>query len=354
MQKKLIALAVATAFAPAMAMAEVTVYGQAHLSMDSHSGYTETGASKINGLQLASNSSRLGFKGSIPLDGGMTAVYQYEASIALGTTGGSIIDGTRDSFIGLAGDFGTFLGGRLPLANQYVYDVNFFADQVGDAGNFAVVGNAAGGRVSRAVAYASPAMGPISFLVAFVPNTQESVGVGQAYVDKQSSYTLRGSYKAGGIVAAASYQDIGVAGVGGSAKDSKLTVFSLAATYDYGQGTAGVQYTSNGANAAFTGGASSTQNVISGGATFKLSDSGTVKAQITKASASTGSTDGGTMFAVGYDHALSKSAMAYVAFASVSNDAGASFSASGWGHGGVSGPADQDPKALSVGAVYKF
>lgn len=380
MKKRLITLAVAAAFAPAMAMADVTVYGQAHLSLDSHSGNggaTATGTQ--DGMQLTSNSSRLGFKGATELDNGMKALFQYEAGVdAGGGTGGSLVTSTRDTYIGLNGGFGTVLAGRLPLANQYVYDVNFFADQVGDAGNFAITGNIAGGRVSRAVAYASPNMGGVSVLVAFVPNTQESVGAGQAAGNKQSSYTLRGTYSGGPVTAAVSYQSIGVAGVGatpatvanvagvptavpataGFAKDSKLTVTSVSATYDFGAGKAGVQYTRNGSNAALTGTESVTQNVITAGASFKVSEAGTVKAQYSKAAASStsGATNGASMIAVGYDHSMSKTTTLYVALAKVSNDAGASFSASGYGHAGVGSPAvvGNDPQAISVGAVYKF
>lgn len=360
MKKKLITLAVAAAFAPALALAEVTVYGQAHVSMDSHSGNGGTTATGTqDGMQITSNSSRLGFKGATELSNGMKALFQYEASVAAGTTGGSIFDGTRDTFVGLGGGFGTILVGRLPLTNQYLYDVNFFADQVGDVGNLAVVGNIVGGRVSRALAYAAPSMGGVSVLVAFVPNTQESVGTGQAVANKQSSFTLRGSYSGGPISAALSYQSIGVAGVAaGLLQDAKLTVTSVSATYDFGMGKAGVQYTGNGANsAANNGGASTTQNTITAGASFKLSDAGAVKAQITKTASSTSTAkDGATMIAVGYDHSMDKSTTVYAALAKVTNDTNASFSASGWGHGGVGGPAvaDKDPSAVSVGVVYKF
>lgn len=379
MKKKLITLAVAAAFAPTMAMADVTVYGQAHLSVDSHSGNggaTATGTK--DGMQVASNSSRLGFKGATELSNGMKALFQYEASVAAGTTSASLIDGTRDTYIGLGGGFGTILAGRLPLTNQYLYDVNFFADQVGDVGNLAVVGNLVGGRVSRALAYAAPSMGGVSVLVAYVPNTQESVGAGQAAANKQSSFTLRGSYSGGPLSAALSYQSIGVAGVGataatvanvggvptavaatpGYAKGSKLTVTSVSASYDFGMGKAGVQYTSNGFNAEATGGASVTQNTITAGASFKVADAGAVKAQFTKTakSSATGSTNGATMMAVGYDHSMDKTTTVYIAYAKVTNDTGASFGASGWGHGGVGDPsaAGQDPSAISVGAVYKF
>jgi hypothetical protein len=141
--------------------------------------------------------------------------------------------------------------------------------------------------------------------------------------------------------------------------DAKLTVVSVSASYDFGMGKAGVQYTGNSASAeANNGGASTTQNTITAGASFKVSESGAVKAQITKTakSSAANATDGATMMAVGYDHSLDKTTTVYVAYAKVTNEAGASFSASGWGHGGVGAPsaAGKDPSAVSVGAVYKF
>lgn len=56
MKKKLIAIAVAAALAPAAAMADATVYGRVHLSLDDVSGI----AANKNNLALNSNSSRFG------------------------------------------------------------------------------------------------------------------------------------------------------------------------------------------------------------------------------------------------------------------------------------------------------
>lgn len=169
---------------------------------------------------------------------------------------------------------------------------------------------------------------------------------------------MRGVYSGGPVTAALSYQNIGVAGVAATMlPNAKLTVTSLAATYDFGKGKVGVQYTSNGKNsAANNGGVSLTQNVITAGASFKVSDAGSVKAQYCKAAKSSlaGAIDGGSMYAVGYDHSLNKATTLYVALAKASNDVGASFSASGWGHGGVAAAAGTSPRAISVGAVYSF
>ncbi len=146
MNKKIIALAVAAAFS-APAFADVTVYGRAHLSLDSNSGNAAatTTAGTKNGLNLTSNASRLGFKGTEDLANGLKAVYQLETEVS-GTGAASSTNSTglfvtqRDTYIGVTSEFGTVLAGRLPLANQYVGDANFFGDKVGDAGNLTAGG----------------------------------------------------------------------------------------------------------------------------------------------------------------------------------------------------------------------
>ena len=89
MNKKLITLAIAAAFAPAVAMADATVYGKVHMSVDSNSGYTTTATTKQNGTEIVSNSSRLGVKGSEDLGGGLTALYQLETTVSVGKFGGA-------------------------------------------------------------------------------------------------------------------------------------------------------------------------------------------------------------------------------------------------------------------------
>lgn len=374
MNKKLITLAIAAAFAPAVAMADATVYGKVHMSVDSNSGYTTTTASKQNGTEIVSNSSRLGVKGSEDLGGGLTALYQLETAVSVGSDNAAQFGGARDSYVGLAGGFGAVLAGRLPLANQYAYDVNFFADQVGDAGNF--TGHVFGlsvaaptvstGRVSNAIAYASPAMGGFSALVAYVPDTPASLGLGATNTAKESSYTLRGAYADGPVAAGLSYQNIGLGGtLAGTASGDDIKVTSLGGTYDFGMGKVGLQYVRDTLSVAAFG-ASISQNIYTVGGSFNVGGNGVIKAQYSNAGDESNTTNtGATMFAVGYDYNFSKRTTGYVAYARTSNDVGAGsklggagFSVNGYGHGGnVGAPAaatGDDPSALSIGLSHSF
>ena len=388
MNKRMIAIAVAAALVPAAAMAEVTVYGRGHLSVDSYSGNAgDSTTGTKNGLNLTSNSSRLGFKGAEDLAGGMKGVFQLETEVAAqGSDGGtSLLGGQRDTYLGVAGGFGTVIAGRLPLANQWAYDANFFGDKVGDAAEFAGGGFGGNGllgvpgRVSRAIAYVSPSLGGVTVLAAFVPNTQQSLSGTQNAANKQSSYTLRGSYDTNGIFAAASIANIGVAGVTisdgatagipvalgviAAAKDGKVTITSLAGGYDFGMGNVRAQWVQSKADKAAAT-AEVKQTVIVVGGKFKLNDADSISAQYAKAgdlslAGNTVTKTGATLLAVGYDHALSKNTTVYVAYSKVSNNDNAQFSGTGYGHGGVGAPGFDagkatSPSALSVGLTRDF
>ena len=112
MKKSLIALSLAAL--PVAAMADVTLYGQIKAGVE----IAQT-KEKTNGVETKSHTttkitdfgSRIGFKGHEHLGNNLNAIWQLEqeASVA-GTDKGW---GTRESFIGLEGDFGKVRAGKL-------------------------------------------------------------------------------------------------------------------------------------------------------------------------------------------------------------------------------------------------
>jgi predicted porin len=140
MQKNLIALAVAgLASTGAFAQANVTVYGVADASFDvvriSGDANNELG----NTTRVSTNSSVLGFKGAENLGNGLTAVFQYESSV--GFDNGGALGASRDSYVGLAGGFGTVVLGNLTGPTRALgsaVDVNAGATGIG--ANTALIG----------------------------------------------------------------------------------------------------------------------------------------------------------------------------------------------------------------------
>ena len=132
MNKKLLALAVAGAFAAPVAMADtsnVTIYGTINMSVDSVDGGTlQAGGSNANAAsaerrtRISSNNSNLGFKGTEDLGNGLSAIWQFESAIsfdqqvridqAASDTGGAV--GSRNTFAG----FSSKTLGALTFGNQ--------------------------------------------------------------------------------------------------------------------------------------------------------------------------------------------------------------------------------------------
>ncbi|MEJ2509700.1 MAG: porin, partial [Gammaproteobacteria bacterium] len=111
MKKSFVAVAVAGALSvPAAANAadvlgkNLQIYGKVHLSLDS----VDNGADK--NLSLASNSSRLGFKGQYDVSDSLQGIWQIESKVVYDNGGKSAFVG-RNTFAGLKGGFGTIAAG---------------------------------------------------------------------------------------------------------------------------------------------------------------------------------------------------------------------------------------------------
>ena len=142
MKKKLLAIAVAGALAAplaAFAQTSVTIYGRANLSLDTWkaTGATAGSASDFNRRnRVVDSGSRLGFRGTEDLGGGMRAYFVMEAGVNMDTGGATGQSGgvnastgslaTRDSFVGLAGNWGEVSWGR-----QSMFWANGLNEQTG-------------------------------------------------------------------------------------------------------------------------------------------------------------------------------------------------------------------------------
>jgi predicted porin len=110
MKKSILAIAVASLAVSTAAMAESTVYGNVHLSINQFDKDDGTGAGTNGNLDMTSNTSSIGVKGSEDLGDGMKAIYQLEFQVDVGDSGNLT---TRDQFVGLKGGFGTVKFGTM-------------------------------------------------------------------------------------------------------------------------------------------------------------------------------------------------------------------------------------------------
>ncbi len=110
MNKKLVALAVAGAFALPLAAeaqtANVTLYGRLNMDLEFVRGQQADGSNPtVN--RVSSNSSRFGMRGTESLGGGLNAIFQIESNVS-GDTGNAASSSlaSRETFVGLQGSWG--------------------------------------------------------------------------------------------------------------------------------------------------------------------------------------------------------------------------------------------------------
>ena len=158
--KKLLVIAVATALiAPAVAMADTTLYGKLHATV----GTLDTGADTDADVVVESNTSRFGIKGSTELDNGLAATYGLEMGVDIDGDAASNLS-SRNQFVGLKGGFGEVRVGKHDTpAKLATAGLDAFADN-NQAEMYRIIA-ADSHRVNNAVAYINK-FGPVGFAVA--------------------------------------------------------------------------------------------------------------------------------------------------------------------------------------------
>lgn len=218
MKTKLISLAVAAALvAPAAVMAEATLYGKINMSIDYFDVDNGFEGWAVNGGSLnpsVGRSNRLGVKGSEDLGNGLKAIYQIEFNIQMAeeSRNGSPVSGANDitmrnSYVGLASNFGTLLVGRhdTPLKLSTAR-LDLFFDTVPDY-------NATIGfsdlRVDNAIAYISPNFAGFQFSgAAHVGGGATIVGNSVDADSLAEAYSLAIVYKNGPFYGSVAYEEI--------------------------------------------------------------------------------------------------------------------------------------------------
>ena len=196
MNKKLMTLAVAGAFAaPAAALAQVQIYGRANLGFDR---YEATGATAGSAADLKARNrvydtgSRVGFRGTEDLGGGVRALFSIETGVNMDTgtatgQGGQANTstgtwGTRDSYVGLESS-----AGRVSFGRQSVFWTNGTIAQTGAnyvnidvpmatvGGGFGRVAGI-GTRINNTVMYTFPTTSGFGGYLSYSPNSEAAQG----------------------------------------------------------------------------------------------------------------------------------------------------------------------------------
>ena len=204
MQKKLIAVAVAGLLAaPAFAQTHVTIYGRGDIGVFNRDA--DSGDSRTTVDSSGWTTSRLGFKGSEDLGNGLKAVFQFEYRLnvdgnskdSAALSGSEGIGAARDNFVGLGGDWGTVVAGRLstPLNNWLgSYDptgqANFFKVNTVNTEYHAET------RLNNAFAYVSPNWGGFELAAMYA---MDEIVQPNGDTNENDAYGIGLQYKGGGF-----------------------------------------------------------------------------------------------------------------------------------------------------------
>lgn len=376
MQKKIIALAIAAAMAaPVAALAEVTVYGIADMSVDmTNDGGDQAstmGTADNKRTQIASNQSRLGLKGSDDLGNGMKALWQMEAGVAMDTGDTTITNGraqtfNRNTFVGLGGGFGTvILGNHDTMYKMATRKLDVFADSIAD-NRGSMGGGVLDARATDVLAYVSPEFSGVTVAAAMVGETDNSLDTlktvnGAIFTTGNliGATTLFVNYAREGITASVS--TIGLTEKTAGAASTKVMDVSgtkLAGGYSTDMFSVGLIYEMISLKPG-VGDKTDSSNIYIGG-TYNLSEAGSVKLAYTmigdsKTGSITGK-DGGSQLSLGYDHEMTKSTTLYALYTGVSNHEAGNNGLFGLDAGGTvsATTAAGNPSALSFGMRHSF
>ena len=355
MKKTLIALA-ALAATGAFAQSSVTLYGAVDASFDHGAGNGQT-VNRMNNSDLGS--SKLGFKGTEDLGGGLKAVFKLEGGLANNTGNGKAsnsnnqsngapaslagaqgLDFQRYSYVGIDGNFGS-----LHLGREYIYSFWYGEGTVdpfstnGPAQTTNLFYKLAGGALvatnaSNMISYNSP-NGPVQGGVQYIMggNTTATATVGKS---DGSGYSAFLKYNQGPllITGAVSKVDYMVAGA--------YKVTGLSAQYDV-NAAASLMYTyakeTQLANA-------NTENMVAGSYTMGATK---WKASYTHASRTGSNVGTANQYGLGVDYALSKRTKLYTTVAEVKNSGNGLFST-----GAVGAANNSKSGAFAAGVFTSF
>ena len=271
---------------------EPTVYGKLWISVESQD--TASGTE----VDMVSNASRLGIKGSMDFGEGIEAIYQaeYEVDPVDGTADESK-DRTfkqRNSFVGLKGSMGTiFLGKHDTATKKSQKKIDLFNDLAGDIKNILQGEN----RMSDLVGYTTPKINGFSATFNAIKGTE---GLGDDSIGDSTSTSI--SYDSENFYIALAF-------------DSELKGYDstrLTLQIPFNRSQLGIMFQDS---EKLSTGVEEDGYVIS--FSQKVSDKGTLKFQQAESDMKL---DSGKQFSFGYDYKLSSKAKAFFFFTDLSGD----------------------------------
>lgn len=364
MKKSLISIAILGALSStAMAQSNVTLYGIVDAGITAERGGANGNVTKAT--SGAASASRIGFKGTEDLGGGLSAIFKLEAGVKVDD--GALDNGNnrlfnREAYVGLSSK----TAGTLTIGRQYTpyYEIlrdvadPFAMGTAGTAKNLfptggvsAVAGATSGTRNDNGVVYKTPTYNGFAAAVSYSLGEVAGDSAAQRQIGASATYT-NGNLNVGLAYNNHNNDTLLV-------KTNRLGHNSLiAVNYNFGVAKAYFAYGQDkGLNSApipvanaygFTSVASQDSTNALVGLTAKAGEAGTVMASFIRKNDKEFANRDADQWAIGYSYALSKRTSTYVAYAKIKNKNGAGYTV---GNNTEAGSGD---KAFNLGVKHTF
>lgn len=339
--RKLLVLFAVFAVLPVTVFADITVYGRANVSadlLDDGADYSE--------VNMISNASRLGFKGSKDFDG-ITGIFQIEQEVNINDVGNTWA--SRDTFVGIKAGFGMLRAGKFDTPFKVARaPANYFGDQMGDMRNLTRVGDARfDERLPNIVHYQTPVYSGLQFNIAYSLHEGNSANPDneEGEDSKDKAVSASATFNKGAFDLTAAYESY-LEDYSRGERDA----FRVVAAYNLDAwGFFGFyQLADHEVNDLLD------SDVFGIGASYKVTDKTVVRSQYLLRQADAENLDS-AMASIGVEHKLASSLAIYAIYALVNNDDYAALNP--WTQGrsaDVPGVAGETASGLSVGLRFDF
>jgi len=337
------------------------VYGKLHMSIEGHDD------GENSWMALSSNGSRFGIKGVREMNDSFTLIWQFEQKINIAQKGEETL-ATRNSFLGLKGNWGTALYGIHDTPYKTMGSkITFFRDEMGD---YRMMTLKYDRRLSDVIMYVTPDFS--GFTARLMVQVDQNAGQ-----DDEAKTIFSGSlnYKKDNFYVGAAYETLskGFAmadGPDGSLYGNSSKGLRLGAKYEFSKVglTALYQNLADYNQSSFavdeeTGDVTTANDLqattYGGEIRFKFAAKFAAKAGYYFTDPDTDTDDDEyQMFAIGVDHKYAKDLWFYLQYATVLNGdtTNASLGSKDNGHGKIVVPAapGKNPSGISLGIAKKF
>ena len=325
------------------------IYGRASFSIDQLDD-----GDKYSRMNLSSNASRLGFRGSKKI-GELTGIWQIEQEVQI-NLGNSKDDtnnrlASRDTFAGLRGGFGTLRMGKFDTPFKTAREpFNLFGDQLGDMRNLTRVGDAKfDERLNNMLEYQSPVLSGFQAKLAYSFHSGTSAVTTNGVDQKEDATSLSLGYKAGNLDATLAYESYGSNVATTGKRDATRAAIAYKVTPELR--VMGFYQTAE----SKTGSKDEGADVTGLGLEYMITPTVALKGQYMNRKANAANSDA-SMYTVGAEYRYDKALRFYASYANLDNDSAVKLTP--WKEGRTAAPSagtnGKTTSGLSVGMRYDF